>query len=61
MICKCCGKNEELRMGFCFNCVEMESVIAEGVDMFDTKIPENEGFSKHMNKLKYIIDRLSNK
>jgi len=56
--CKCCnrdrGKND-LRMGFCFNCVESESIIQEGVDMYDKEIPQTDGFTKGMSKLRHIL------
>lgn len=56
--CKCCEQTKELRLGFCFDCAELESVIYNGTDMYDNEIPKNEEMSSHMNKLKYIINRL---
>lgn len=53
--CKCCGATTDTRMGYCFDCVECESVIAEGVDMYDKEIPKPEGMSKTMSQLKYIL------
>ena len=55
--CKCCGESKDLRLGFCWECAECESVIAEGIDMRDNPITKNDGFSSHMNKLKYILDK----
>jgi hypothetical protein len=55
--CKCCKREEELRMGYCFDCVECESVITEGVDMFDEEIPKVEGLSFNMSKLFYILKK----
>lgn len=56
-ICKCCGRNLDLRMGFCFDCVEAESIIIEGVDMYDKEIPQKEGFSKSMSKVQFIVKK----
>ncbi len=33
--CQCCGREEDLRMGYCYDCAEAESIIMEGKDMFD--------------------------
>ena len=55
--CQCCGKIAELRMGFCWDCVESESVILEGVDMYDNPPPKLEGMSQSMSNLKYILDK----
>ena len=57
MKCKCCNREKELRMGFCFDCVESESVIVEGVDMYDKEIPQVEGLTKAMSKLQYILKK----
>ena len=53
--CKCCEREKELRMGYCFDCVEAESVIVDGVDMYDNEIPVEEGFTKGMSKLRHIL------
>jgi len=53
--CKCCQREKDLRMGFCFDCVEAESIIVEGVDMYDEKIPIVEGLTKGMSKLQRIL------
>jgi hypothetical protein len=55
--CKCCGRTQDTRMGFCFDCVEAESVIVEGVDMYDKEIPLVEGLTKGMSKLQYILKK----
>jgi hypothetical protein len=60
MKCKCCNREKELRMGFCFNCVESESVIVEGVNMYDEEIPQVEGLTKGMSKLQYILKKYNN-
>lgn len=33
--CKICNREEELRLGTCFDCAEAESILAEGRDMYD--------------------------
>ena len=55
--CKCCGKIAELRMGFCWDCVESESVMLEGVDMNDNAPPKLEGMSQSMSNLRYILNK----
>lgn len=55
--CKCCGAILDTRMGYCFDCVECESVIANGLDMYDKKIPKQVGMSNAMSKLKYILTK----
>jgi hypothetical protein len=55
--CKCCGKIAELRMGFCWDCVESESVMLEGVDMNDNTPPKLEGMSQSMSNLRYILNK----
>jgi hypothetical protein len=56
MKCKCCNREEELRMGFCFDCANAESVIVEGLDMFEEEIPREGGLSLGMSKVKYILN-----
>lgn len=48
--CNCCGKVVDLRMGYCWNCVEAESIIADGTNMDDEKVAQTP-----MEKLKAII------
>lgn len=57
--CKCCEREKELRFGYCFDCVESESVIVEGVDMYDNEITKDEGMSMSMSKLKYILKKFN--
>ena len=35
MECKICKNKKELRLGICFDCADAESIIAEGLDMYD--------------------------
>jgi len=55
--CKCCNREEDLRMGFCFDCVESESVIVDGVDMYDNEIQKQEGMSIAISRLQYILKK----
>lgn len=57
--CKCCGRKEELRFGFCFDCAECESVIAFGTDMYNKAIPILPGMSTSMSKLYYVLSKFS--
>lgn len=57
MKCKCCEKESELRMGICFDCADAESVIKDGVDMFDAPITKLDGYSESMSKLRYILEK----
>lgn len=58
MKCKCCERTiNNARMGICFDCASCESVIAEGLDMFDEPIQKVEGYSSHMAKLKYVLKK----
>ena len=54
--CKVCGRILELREDVCFNCVEFESLIEGGIDMYDKPIklelPNN---TKSMNILYQIL------
>lgn len=58
--CNCCGREKELRMGYCFDCVESESIIQEGLDMYDKEIPEKQGLTKGMSKLQHILKKYIN-
>ena len=55
--CKCCGREEELRFGHCWDCIESETAIEEGLDMYDKEIPKIEGVSKSMSILYYILKK----
>lgn len=53
--CQCCGRMEELRMGVCWDCATCESIIGEGIDMYEKPIPRLEGYSEAMSKLRFIL------
>lgn len=56
--CKICGKEKELRFDTCFNCVEAESIIATGLDMYDQGIEKTEiPAEKAIDKLKLLIQK----
>lgn len=55
--CKCCRREKELRMGYCFDCVEAESIIVEGLDMYDKEIPTKNGLTNGMSKLQHILKK----
>ncbi len=57
MKCKCCERDLDLRFGFCFDCAECESVIEEGLNMYDEAIEKKEGMSMSMSKLYYILKK----
>ena len=56
MECKCCKREENLRFGFCFDCAEAESIMADGVDMYDNEIPKVDGLSTPMSKVQHILN-----
>lgn len=50
--CDSCKRQKDLRMGYCFDCAEAESIIVDGTDMYD------KGSAKTgMKKLKYLIEK----
>lgn len=55
MKCKCCGREKDLRLGYCFDCVEAESIIETGLDMYDEEIKTKDGLTKGMSKLQHIL------
>lgn len=57
--CACCHRDMDLRMGYCFDCVEMQSVFIDGTDMYDKKIKTAGNEPESITRLKYIINRAS--
>jgi hypothetical protein len=55
MKCKCCNRENDLRLGFCFDCANAESILVDGVDMYEKKVPKEEGLSTALSKLKHIL------
>lgn len=58
--CKLCKRKEELRMGYCFDCVDCECIIEEGTNMFGEEIETEKGLTNGMTKLKYILLKYMN-
>ena len=58
MNCNVCGKDRETRLGACWHCAEAESILSEGLDMYD-KGPNGDDSpaSSPMEKLKYLISK----
>lgn len=56
MKCKCCNREKDLRFDICFDCADAESIIVEGVDMWDNKIKKVEGLSEGLSKVQHILN-----
>lgn len=55
---RCCQRNgriDDLRFGVCFECATAESIIDEGVDMYDQPIEKKEGMSMPLSKVHAIL------
>jgi len=58
MECIICKKEKELRMQVCFACADAESIIAEGLDMWDKgKNGINKPCKTPMDKLEFLIQK----
>lgn len=33
--CSCCGRKEDLRLGWCFECANSQAMLIDGKDMYD--------------------------
>lgn len=56
--CWCCGRKEDTRMGICWDCATAESIIGQGMDMFDKPMPvaeHNTQYSESLNQIKFLI------
>jgi len=50
--CASCKRQKDLRMGYCFDCVEAESIIHDGKDMYE------KGDAKTaLQKVKFLIEK----
>ncbi len=56
-ICKCCNRQQDLRLGICMDCADCEYIIGEGLSMFDQEPVKIEGYSTSMAKLRYVLER----
>lgn len=57
-VCRCCESERavnDLRFGVCFRCATAESIIDEGVDMYDKPIEKKEGMSMPLSKVHAIL------
>lgn len=57
--CKMCGREEDLRMGWCWDCAEAQNIIAVGQDMFGDDDENAIKFPiKEVNeRLKMLLDK----
>ena len=55
MKCKCCNREKDLRLGVCFDCADAESIVVEGVDMWDNEVPAQNGLSTGLSKVQHIL------
>lgn len=56
-ICNCCKRQKDLRIGICFDCADCESIIEEGLSMYEKEPAKIEGYSTSMAKLRYILEK----
>jgi len=55
--CQCCGdKDEDLKFGICFHCMNCESVIGLGEDAYEKPIKKMDGYTEAMARLKYVME-----
>ena len=58
MECGICKRTTETRLGVCFDCAEAESIIKEGLDMYDKGINgTDKPAKKPLDKLQLLIDK----
>ena len=55
--CKICDREEETRMGGCWECVEAEAIIAAGHGFDDKPIERIKGYSESMAKVKALLNK----
>lgn len=63
MKCVCCFREQELRIGVCFDCMNAESIILEGKDAWDKEVPRYEfvvegetiKLTSSLSKLRHIL------
>lgn len=57
--CACCKKiTSDLRYGVCFDCTEAESIIFNGLDMYDNSVQDKmQKASPAMNKVRFLIEK----
>ena len=61
MICTICGNESgpnNIRLGVCWDCGEAESIIDEGLDMYDKGLgPDEKSAATAMQKLRMLINK----
>lgn len=58
MECKICKENKELREGVCFSCADAETIIGEGLDMYDNGIDgKKEPAKTALEKVQLLIQK----
>lgn len=55
MKCEICERQMDLRHGACFDCANAESLVSEGLTMFDKKPKELKNYSSHMSIVREIL------
>ena len=58
-ICKCCNRQQDLRLGICMDCADCESIIEEGLDRHYKEPVKIEGYSTSMAKLRYVLEKFN--
>lgn len=56
--CPCCGRMKDTREGFCWDCADAESIIGDGIDMYENEMPDKDrlpGNSLWLNRVKFLI------
>lgn len=51
----CCNRTQDLRLRFCWDCAECESIIEEGKDMYDKEPLKIKGMFMSMSKLHHML------
>lgn len=59
-ICKVCGRDGDLRFGCCYDCVEAEAIIENGLDMYDRDIDgidDGKASITPMGRLRFLLKK----
>jgi hypothetical protein len=56
--CSICNKKKDLRGGGCFNCAEIQSILIEGVDMYDQSFLDKKFTLNNVKQVNAIINAL---
>jgi hypothetical protein len=55
--CICCLRTLDTRLGTCFDCAESESILIDGTDMYDKSVPQIEGLSISLSRVRAILNK----